>query len=82
MVLQGDQQEYIGFVNREADEDSKHSTKYRGRDGKPDVRHTAFFRALVRGPAAAGCLRGWQLPGAGVSCASRAGRGKPHALVT
>lgn len=39
--------EYIGFVNREADEDSKKASKYRGKDGKPDVRHTAFFRALV-----------------------------------
>ncbi|GAB4814507.1 hypothetical protein N2152v2_001553 [Parachlorella kessleri] len=43
----GDAQEYIGFVNREADEESKRSGRYRGKDGKPDVRHTAFFRALL-----------------------------------
>ena len=48
LPLQGDAQEYVGFVNREADEESKRSGRYRGKDGKPDVRHTAFFRALVR----------------------------------
>jgi hypothetical protein len=47
ILPQGDGLEYVGFVNREADEDSKRAGKYRGRDGKPDVRLTAFYRALV-----------------------------------
>lgn len=49
---QGDGEHYLGFVNKEADEASKRSVRYRGaKDGKPDTRVTAFFRALV-GPAA------------------------------
>ena len=40
-------------MNREADEPSKRSVKYRGaKDGKPDTRVTAYFRALV-GPGGA-----------------------------
>lgn len=42
-----DQQQYVGFINLEADKQSNKSVKYRGRDGKPDVRHTAFFRAVL-----------------------------------
>lgn len=47
--LQGDGEWYLGYVNREADEVSKRSAKYRvAKDGKPDTRVTAYFRALVR----------------------------------
>lgn len=43
-----DNQHYLGFVNKEADEASKRSVKYRGaKDGKPDTRITAYFRALL-----------------------------------
>ncbi len=56
--MQGDQQEYIGFVNREGDEESRAAGKYRGKDGKPDVRHAAFFRALVRCAHGKGCYLG------------------------
>ena len=46
--LQADGEYYLGFVNREADEPSKRSVKYRGaKDGKPDTRVTAYFKALV-----------------------------------
>lgn len=38
---------YLGFVNKEADESSKKASKYRTKDGKPDVRYAAFFRALL-----------------------------------
>lgn len=35
-------------MNKEADEASKRSVKYRfAKDGKPDTRVTAYFRALV-----------------------------------
>ncbi len=41
-------------MNKEADEASKRSVKYRGpKDGKPDTRVTAYFRALV-GPGTLG----------------------------
>lgn len=40
-------QVYIGFVNTEADQESKRATAYRTRDGKPDIRYAAFFRALL-----------------------------------
>ncbi|KAI7839617.1 hypothetical protein COHA_006617 [Chlorella ohadii] len=44
----GDGEYYLGFVNREADEPSKRSVKYRGaKDGKPDTRITAYFKALL-----------------------------------
>lgn len=44
----GDGEWYLGFVNREGDEPSKRATKYRGaKDGKPDTRITAYFRALL-----------------------------------
>ena len=39
-------------MNTEADEASKRSVKYRGaKDGKPDTRITAYFKALVGGRA-------------------------------
>ncbi|KAL4858862.1 hypothetical protein ACK3TF_001247 [Chlorella vulgaris] len=44
----GDGEWYLGYVNREADEVSKRSVKYRvAKDGKPDTRVTAYFRALL-----------------------------------
>ena len=46
LLAQGDGGEYVGFVNREADEESKRSGRYT-KDNKPDVRVTAFFRAVV-----------------------------------
>jgi hypothetical protein len=46
-AAQGDGAEYIGFVNLEADEESRRSGRYRTKEGKPDVRVFALFRALV-----------------------------------
>ncbi|PRW44587.1 non-structural maintenance of chromosomes element 1-like protein [Chlorella sorokiniana] len=51
----GDGEYYLGFVNREADEPSKRSVKYRGaKDGKPDTRITAYFKALLEQIATSG----------------------------
>ena len=61
-ILQGDGQYYLGFVNTEADEASKRSVKYRGaKDGKPDTRITAYFKALVGGRVA-GWVPFWCCP--------------------
>jgi len=38
---------YLGFVNTEADDSSKKASKYCTKDGKPDARYAAFFRALL-----------------------------------
>ena len=55
---QADGDFYLGFVNREGDEAAKRATAYRGaKDGKPDTRVTAYFKALVGA--------GWVLMGAG-----------------
>eukprot|EP00887_Chlorella_sp_A99_P004953 scaffold4.g4953.t1 len=49
IMYPGDRRHYLGFVNREADEESRRALKYRagGRDGRPDLRLTAFFRMLL-----------------------------------
>jgi hypothetical protein len=38
---------YVGFVNTEADDSSKKASRYCTKDGKPDARYAAFFRALL-----------------------------------
>ena len=35
-------------MNRESDESSRQATRFRTKDGKPDIRYAAYFRALVR----------------------------------
>lgn len=55
----GDGEHYLGFVNKEADEASKRSVRYRGaKDGKPDTRVTAFFRALLERMATSATAEG------------------------
>jgi hypothetical protein len=44
---QGNDSTYIGFVNLEPDEPSKRATKHRTKDGRPDLRYPAYFKALV-----------------------------------
>lgn len=74
---QGDGEWYLGFVNREGDEPSKRATKYRGaKDGKPDTRITAYFRALV-GWRAGGWLAG-ELGVAGRCCRGCGCRAAPR----
>lgn len=41
--------QYIGFVNKEADEMSKRATQYRLKDGKPNILYAAFFKSLLDG---------------------------------
>ena len=41
--------QYVGFVNKEADEISKKATNYKLKDGKPNVLYAAFFKSLLDG---------------------------------
>ncbi|KAH7617156.1 hypothetical protein Ndes2526B_g07748 [Nannochloris sp. 'desiccata'] len=43
----GDDQIYLGFVNVVSDESSKRATPFKSKDNRPDVRYTAYFRALL-----------------------------------
>ena len=45
--IQGDNHWYIGFINTESDDLSKGATRFRTKEGKPDIRYAAYFRALV-----------------------------------
>ena len=73
-LSQGDGEHYLGWVNLEADEASKRSTAYRGaKDGRPDTRVTAYFRALV-GAGRAAVLGGGRAPSYRLARRCAAGR--------
>lgn len=43
----GSGERYVGFVNTQADEESKVAIKFRSRDGKPDIRIPAYYKGLI-----------------------------------
>lgn len=44
---QVDNQYYLGYVNRLADEQSKKAHPYSDKDGRPSLSHTSYFKHLV-----------------------------------
>uniref|UniRef100_A0A1D2ABU7 Non-structural maintenance of chromosomes element 1 homolog n=1 Tax=Auxenochlorella protothecoides TaxID=3075 RepID=A0A1D2ABU7_AUXPR len=48
-----DNQYYLGYVNRLADEQSKKAHPYSDKDGRPSLSHTSYFKHLIQQIAAA-----------------------------